>query len=181
MTNLIPIAYIHEVCMLSQNIDPKKIQITYEMAQDEFKAVIGGEFYDQLITQVSTTPTTFSADNQALYDPYIKKYLAWQTYFYFLKFANSDSTPTGVRKFNDENSSLLSDIEMYSKEKNVLEILNKYKGDMITFLKLEQSKDTTKYPLYESSCVEVMSFSITAIDKNSDTLIRVNRSLSTNE
>lgn len=181
MTNLIPIGYIHEVCMVSQNIDTKKIQITYEMAQDEFKNVIGGEFYDELITQYSTVPNTFSADNLALYDPYIKKYLAWQTYFYYLKFANSDSTPTGEREFSDENSSVLTDVKMYSKEKNILEFTTKYKNEMINFLKLAQSKDTTKYPLYESSCVEQMSFAITAIDKHSDSMIRVNKAIITNE
>lgn len=181
MTNLIPLSYLNEACFLSLNVDEKKYSMVLKIAQEDLEDTIGGEFYEEIVAQYEAEPQTLSVANALLYEDYIKDYLAWQTYYHHLKFANSDSTPTGERKFNDENSELLSDIEMYSKEKNILSQVNRYKYRMINFLRLAQSKDSTAYPLFVDSCREYMSFSITSVDKNSDAMIRVNKSITTNE
>lgn len=181
MINLIPLSYLNEACFLSLNVDEKKYSMVLKIAQEDLEDILGGEFYEEIETQYGTEPHTLSSANYDLYEGYIKDFLAWQTYYHHLKFANSDSTPTGERKFSDENSELLSDIEMYSKEKNILSQVNRYKFRMINFLKLAQSKDSTAYPLWEDECKDYMSFSITAVDKNSDAMIRVSRSIQTNE
>lgn len=152
-----------------------------KLAQQDLRNVLGPEFYAEIETQYNANPQTLTADNATLYDDYIKDYLAWQTYFKYLKFANVDATPTGIREFNDENSSIASDIKMYSLEKNVLQTANDYKYSLINFLKESQTNDATKYPLWENECKEQMSFSITSVDKKSDALIRVNKSIITNE
>lgn len=179
MINLIPIAYLNEACFLSLNTDDKKYQMCLKISQDELKEIIGGEFYDEIETEYNDE--TLTSDNEAFYDPYIKDYLAWQTYFNYLKFANSDNTPTGVREFNDDNSSIVNDVKMYGIEKNVRGMVDFYKGKMITFLKLEQSKDSSKYPLYKEKCSNDFGFAITSIDKRSDVLIKVNKAIITNE
>lgn len=181
MVKLIPLAYLNEACFLSLNVDEKKYSMVLKIAQEDLEDVLGTEFYDEIETQYQTEPHTLSAANLTLYDDYIKDFLAWQTYYHHLKFSNSDSTPTGERKFNDENSALLTDIEMYAKEKNILGQVTRYKNRMINFLKISQANDSTAYPLWENQCKEQMSFSITAIDKNSDALIRVNKSITSNE
>ena len=181
MTNLIPLSYLNEACFLSLNVDEKKYLMVLKIAQEDLQDILGGAFFDEIEAQYETDPLTLSAANLTLYNDYIKDFLAWQTYYHYLKFSNSDSTPTGERKFKDDNSDLLSDIEMYSKEKNILSQVNRYKHRIINFLNLEQSKVSTAYPLWIGSCTEQMSFSITAIDKNSDTMIRVNKSIFTNE
>jgi hypothetical protein len=179
MKNLIPISYLNEVCFLSLNTDDKKYTMCLKMSQGDLSDMLGSTFYDEIYTQY---PGTLSADNIALYEGYIKDLLAWQTYFNYLKFANIDATPTGIREFSDDNSTLASDIRMASLEKNILREVEKYKGRMITFLRFEKSNDQTKYPLYQDRCSnEEYSFAITSVHKSSDTLFRANKSIITNE
>lgn len=150
-----------------------------KLAQDDLKNVLGPEFYEQIEQQYDTD--SLSTDNDLLYENHLKDYLAWCTYYKYLKFANVDSTPTGLREFSDENSSVVTDVKMYSLEKNILQLVNKYKGDMINFLELEKEKDSTKYPLYRTCIKSDFSFAISAIDKKSDALIKVNKAIITNE
>lgn len=167
MTNLIPIAYLQEVCFVSQNIPQEKFQALLEMAQDDLKVTLNKPLYDEIIAQFSTTPKTLSTANTSLYE-YIKKYLAWQTYFYFQKFANFTSTPTGNREFTDDNSDLLSDVKNYSLEKNIKERSVFYRYEMINFLKESRINDVNSYPLWVDQCREEMSFAITSVDGKSD-------------
>jgi hypothetical protein len=178
MTDLISIAYLNESCFLSLNTDDKKYRMCLKMSQDHLKDELGVEFYEEIEGQY---PTTLSADNSTLYENHIKDFLAWQTYFNYLKFSNVDATPTGIRVHKDENSDIASDIQMYSLEKNVKAQANFYKYQMINFLKESQANDSTKYPLWEDECKEQMSFAITSVDKNSDAMIRVNKAVTTNE
>lgn len=179
MINLIPLSYLNEACFLSLNVDDKKYQMVLKIAQDTLKSVLGEEFYEQIESQYEAN--TLTAPNETLYENHIKDYLAWQTYFYYLKFANLDSTPTGLREFSDENSSILSDVKMYGVEKNVMEFVNRYKYSIINFLKLEQERDSTAYPLFDSKCDYGFNFGITSVDKKSDALFKVNKSIITNE
>lgn len=179
MINLIPLSYLNEACFLSLNVDPKKYQMLLKIAQDNLKQLLGAEFYAQIETQYDTT--TFSTDNDALYEGYIKDYLAWRTYYEYCGFSNADETPTGTRKFKDENSDLLSDVELYSRQKNIGLKVSMYRGEMISFLRLEQEKDSTKYPMWEEKCREEFSFGITAASAKSNALFKVNKTITNNE
>src|SRR5690606_22532200 len=112
MKNLIPLSYLNEACFLSSNVDEKKYKIVLKMSQERLEDILGVTFYEEIYNQY---PSTLTDDNLALYE-YIKDFLAWQTYFYFLKFANVESTPTGLRQFNDDNSEIIADVKMYSLE-----------------------------------------------------------------
>ena len=92
-----------------------------------------------------------------------------------------EATPTGIREFNDDNSSVLSDVKKFSHEKNVLEFANFYKNRMINYLKETQANDSTKFSLWKHCQKEVYSFGITSVDKTSDSLIMVNKAIITNE
>jgi hypothetical protein len=179
MISLIPQPYLNEACFLSLNVDNKKYSMVLKLAQEDLEDVLGVTFYAEIETQYNTQELT--DDNDALYEDYIKDYLAWRTYFHFLKFANLDQTPTGIREFTDDNSTVASDIKMYSLEKNVKARADNYKFRLINFIKLEQSRDSTKYPYFTESCREEMSFGITAVDKSSDALFKVNKAITTNE
>lgn len=179
MIDLIPIAYLNEECFLSLNTDDKKYAPNLEEAQEDLRDILKPEFYSQIETQYNTD--TLTSDNDALYEGYIKKYLAWQTYFYYLGFSNIEATPTGIREFSDANSSVVTDIKMYSLEKNVRRRAIKYKYAIINFLKESQTNDSSKYPLWTAPCEEQMSFAITSVSKHDDALIRVNKSIITNE
>jgi len=179
MINLIPLAYLNEACFLSLNEDDKKYQFNLEEAQDDLSELIGQEFYEEIESQYDAD--TLTTDNEALYEGYIKKYLAWQTNFYYQGFANQNHTPTGNREFTDENSSIVSDIKQYGLEKNIRRKAVKYKNKIINFLNLEQEKDSTKYPKYEKKCKTDFGFAITSVDKKSDNLLKVNKSIVSNE
>jgi len=179
MINLIPIAYLNEACFLSLNTDDKKYQMCLKIAQDTFEDLIGTEYYNEITTQYESD--TLTADNDSLYDPFIKDYLAWLTYFIYLGFSDADSTPTGIREFSEENSNVLSDVKKFSLEKNVRKMMMDYKARLLNFLKLEQAKDSSKYPLYKQKCDSDFGFAITSVDKKSDVLIQVNKAIITNE
>jgi hypothetical protein len=179
MISLIPQPYLNEACFLSLNVDNKKYSMVLKLAQEDLEDVLGVTFYAEIETQYNTQELT--DDNDALYEDYIKDYLAWRTYFHFLKFANLDQTPTGIREFTDDNSTVASDIKMYALEKNVKARADNYKFRLINFIKLEQSRDSTKYPYFTESCKEEMSFGITAVGKESTALFKVNKAITTNE
>lgn len=181
MTNLIPFSFLKEECFLSDKIDERKLQPSLTEAQHDLKNLIGGEFYDEIEGQYETVPNTLTSDNNTLYQDYIKNFLAWQTYYYYLGFSNSDSTPTGEREFVEEGSAILTDVKMFSKERNIKNLAARWKDRIVNFLVLEQSKNSTKYPLYEQRCDNEMSFGISAIDKTSDAVFRINKSIQTNE
>lgn len=179
MLPLLEISYLNEECFLSLNADDKKYSMCLKLSQQDLYDLLGGEFYQEIETQVDEDSLT--SDNDTLYTDYIKDYLAWQTFFHYTKFSQSDATPTGFRQFVDENSTILEDVKMYSLEKNILNVSTRYRDRMLNFLKLEQSKDTTKYPKYSQDCKTVYSFAISAIDKKSDSLLKVNKAIITNE
>src|SRR5688572_6835916 len=140
MINLIPLSYLNEACFLSANIDAKKYAMVLKLAQQDLRDILGPEFYDEIEDEYNGD--TLTSDNSTLYEDYIKDFLAWQTYFKFLKFANVEATPSGIREFKDENSDIASDIKMYSLEKNVLQEANNYKYRMVNFLKESQVNDS---------------------------------------
>lgn len=184
MTLILELAYLNTACFLSLNENDIKYNMCLEMAQEDLRdAILGREFYEQIESQYTASPPNngYTGDNLALYNPYIKKFLAWQTYFHYLKFANVGATRSGIRTFKDENSDIASDIQMYSLEKNVRARADSSKYAIINFLKEEQANDSTKYPLWEDDNREQMSFAITSVDKESDALIQVNKTIITNE
>jgi hypothetical protein len=179
MIKLIPNSYLNEACFLSLNADDKKYEIVLKDAQMDLEDILGQEYYTEITTQYRAK--TFTAPNNTLYEDYLKDFLAWQTFYHYLKFSNVDMTPTGAREFSEDNSTIIADVKMYSLEKNVLNKATRYKFRMLNFLKNEQAKDSTAYPLYKAKCMDQVSFTITAIDKSSDKLIKVNKAINTNE
>lgn len=176
MIDLIPMSYLNEVCFLSLNTDDKKYRMCLKMAQDDIKITLGTDFYTELETQY--TANTFTAANQKVYDV-LQDVLAWKTYFNYLKFANVDATPTGIRVFDDENSTLAGDVQMYSLEKNVRTRAQQYEGTMIGIMKAKP----TDYPLWKSCSKGNFGFAITSVAKESrvSKIISIDRAIDTNE
>jgi len=183
MKLLIPLAYLNEACFLSLNIDEKKFKMVLTIAQEDLKDILGGEFYEQIETQYEPSGGTFTAANETLYEDYLKQYLAWATYHRYLGFSQSDSTPTGERSFTDENSALLADIALAKKEKNVLAMVTRYHNRIINYIKLEQSKDSTAFPLWEGCKKGVFGWGISGIERNStqDKIFSINKAITDNQ
>lgn len=183
MKLLIPLSEINEECAVTLNIDERKQKANVEEAQEDLKGVLGAEFYEEIETQYSPTASTLTAANLTLYEDYIKKFLAWQAYFYSLGFSQSSSTPTGEREHLDENSTLIKDVALYSKEKNIRRRADKWKYSLITFLQQAQARDANAYPLWKDCPHESLSFAISSIEKNSwdDTMFSLHKATTRNE
>lgn len=177
MTIIFDLTYLNTACFLSLNTDDRKYKPHVIMAQKDLREILGAEFYAQIESQYPS----YSGDNLTLYNNYIKDFLAWQTYAYYLGMSQADSTPTGERSFNDENSALLADVQLYSREKNVKNYAKRFRDDIINYLRITQSNDSTKFPLWTDTCKTEYSFGITAIDKKSDGLVKVNKAIITND
>lgn len=183
MKQLIPLAYLNEACSVSLNVLDTKLKADLDEAQSDLRDVLGAEFYAEIESQYDIGNNTLSAANAALYDPYIKQFLAWQAYFYSLGFSQSASTPTGEREFSDANSTILADVKLYSKEKNVRRRASRYKYDLINYLRIERSKDSTAFPLWSDSCRDEISFAISSIERDamSDNIFSINKATNRNE
>jgi len=183
MKLLIPLSYLNEACYLSQNIDEKKFKMVLKLAQEDLEDILGAEFYAQIETQYSPQNDTLTTANATLYEDYLKDFLAWSTYHRLLGFSQSESTPTGERAFTDENSTLLADIALEAKEKNVLQMVARYKNRIINYLDNEQSKDSTAFPLWDGCKKGAFGWGISGIERNSheDKIFSINKAIIGNE
>lgn len=181
MRQLLELSYLTEACSLSGKVDEGKYKANLKLAEKELRHVLGSEFFSEIQTQYDTE--TLTTANNTLYKDYIKDFLAWQTYFFYLGFAQSASTPTGIREFNDDNSSVIADVKLYSLEKNVRKQAVDYKYEIINYLRLERKKDVTAFPKWVDICKEEFSFAISGItrDTTRDNFISVSKAVERNE
>ena len=175
--SLISYAYFRDFNGVSQNIEDSDLRTKIFKAEQELKFLIGKEFYDQLVTQyeASDDTTGFTADNLAFYDPYLKQWIAKQSFVYLVS-ENFSVTRTGLRVFTEEQSSSGSDKLIGEVIKTQKQEAEQYKGRMFRFLRNAQKLVSTKYPLYVNTCGSekiASSFSITAVSKCEDVYVKV--------
>ncbi len=177
MIKFITYAYLRSECDISSNIEDDVLDNKIKMAQNMLRMILGTEFYQEIETQNPVSKdNTLTPDNLALYDPYLKQFIAWQAYQYWLIKANFAETKSGIRIHTEENSEIASDTQMGSLIALAKGNAELYKGYMMTFLKQAQAADNAKYPLY-GSCNKHYgaNFHITALKKR-DTIYRdINR------
>lgn len=152
MSRLITYAYLRKETDISQNVENAKLDNPIKWAQDQLEFLLGRPFYDQIYSQGTTTPTTFSAANSALFDPYIMQFLAWTAYHDYIVNANSYETRTGIRVFKEENSDAASDGTMNMRVKKAMEKAQFYKGKMINYILEQQYASSSNFPLYTNDC-----------------------------
>lgn len=181
MKYLIPISYLSEACALSENIPEKKYTMVIKMAEEDLEGILGMQLFKEMKQQYDNG--NMSADNDGLYEYVVKDYLAWRTYFHHLKFSQSESTPTGERQFTDENSTILDDVKLYSKEKNVKNRADQLAGKIVTYIRQVKKNTPTAFTLFSECGVSVSGFSITSIAGNGQYRqgISIHKSISSNE
>jgi hypothetical protein len=162
MTKLITYQYLRQETDISQNVDNERLDNPIKRAQEDLKFLLGTAFYEQIESQF--TANTLSTDNDSLFDPYIKKFLAFQAYEYYISRSDFYESRTGLRRFNEENSELLSDSRFGDFIRTCKEWTQKQKGYMLTFIKQEQRIDSSKYSLYRDCGDKIgTGFHITAV------------------
>jgi len=180
MNKLITYAYFIKETDVSKVVDNDKIDNYIKKSSERLRALITPSFYDQLVAQYSTNPQSFSADNLAFYDPYVKQYLAWQAYEFYIIKANTYETRMGVRTFKEENSDPATDKIMGDQIALAKADAEFYKNQMIGFLRTAQRVDSSKYPLYTiKNCQPATGgFGISAVSKIDTVNFSINRQIS---
>lgn len=183
MSKLITYAYMKEETDIAQTVENTKLDNPIKNACDRLKFLIGVQFYNELVSQVITTPKTLSTDNLAFFDPYVKQFLAWQAYQFYISKANTYETRVGVRIFKEDNSDPASDKIMGEQIALAKQQLQIYKDGMINFLNSAQRVTSTKYPLYTNTCGNVVgsSFGISAVSRKSTVSFSINNSVTNQE
>lgn len=183
MSKLITAAYLKAECDIDTNIDNRELDNPIKWAQDRLRFLLGKSFYDQIYSQGTTTPTTFSSDNSALFDPYVKQFLAWQAHEFYVIKSTAIRKRTGLRTHLDEvDEAAPSDI-VNLHIKTAKEQTQFYKGEMINYIIQEQDNDSTKYTLYDRDCDNSKfgnGFGITGVTKISTSQRDFNRTFEDN-
>lgn len=177
---MITYAFYREFNDVSNNIDDKDLKPKLIRALADLRFVLGNVFYDQLISQwdsANEEESGFTADNLALYNPYIKEYLAKQMFVYHISRSAFDFTRTGLRVMTDEFSTPAAEKlfgELLADEKKQVQY---YKGRIINYIRQQQKITSTKYPLYTDECVDKMgaTFGITAVSRKEHTYSDINK------
>lgn len=175
MSKLITYAYMRIETDISQNVESSVLDNPIKWAHDQLKFLIGRELYDEVYAQGITLPTTFSANNGLLFDPFVKQFLAWTAYADWIIKANSFETKTGVRTFKEENSDAASDGAMNTRIKKASEKAQFYKGNMINYILEQQNISVLNFPLYHGDCSGSRfgtGFGITGVSKKGSTTLR---------
>lgn len=150
MTLLIDQAYFRDECEISQAVDDDTLRPKLVKAHDQLSFQIGRPFFEELVSQFEGNSMT--AANTAFYNPYVKQFLAYQAYEYYVIRANVNETRTGFRTQRSETSDsapekVLAEIIRGAKEQAIF-----YKGVMLNYLKEQQKISSAAFPLYSASC-----------------------------
>lgn len=183
MSKIITAAYLKAECDIDTNIDNRELDNPIKWAQDRLRFILGKNFYDQIYTQGSTTPTSFSSDNSALFDPYVKQFLAWQAHEFFVIKSTAIRKRTGLRTHVDEVDEAAPSDVVNLHIKTAKEQTQFYKGEMVNYILARQQADSTKFPLYERDCNNSKfgtGFGISGVAKLSTSQYDIGRTLEDN-
>jgi hypothetical protein len=152
MSKLITAAYLKAECDIDTNIPNVDFDNPIKWAQDRLRFLLGKRFYDEIYSQGTTTPSSFTADNSALFDPFVKQFLAWQAHEFFVIRATADRKRGGLRVHVSETDEAASSEIVNLHIKSAKEQTQFYKGEMINYILQVQEGDSAKFPLYEDDC-----------------------------
>lgn len=183
MSKLITAAYLKAECDIDTNIPNVDFDNPIKWAQDRLRFLLGKRFYDEIFSQGTTTPTSFSSDNSALFDPYVKQFLAWQAHEFFVVKSTAARMRSGLRIQTSEVDEPAPSDVVNLHIKTAKEQTQFYKGEMINYILQEQENDSTKFPLYEDDCNSNKfgtGFGITGVTKISTSQKEFNRTFEDN-
>lgn len=152
MNRLITYAYLKEETDIPSGVENKDLDNPIKWAQDQLRFVLGRSFYDQLYSQGTSSPTSYSTANAALYDPYIKQFLAWTAYHdYRVKCGFYDSR-TGPRAWKEENSDPADKETLNMLVREASNKVQFYKGNMLNYIQEQKNANSSAFPLYTTDC-----------------------------
>lgn len=147
MSKLINYQYLRNEVDISQNIPDKELDSPIKRSQEMLAMVIGDDLFNELDSQNTSPATSFSVGNTTLL-PYVKKFLAWQAYQFWLPKANLKDTKSGLRVMHEDNSTAASDKQMAELIRDAKMWAQTQKEKLVQFLE----DNYTSYPLYDYNC-----------------------------
>lgn len=146
LDKLITYAYLKEECDLPQNLPDAELEHKIYRAQEMLRMLLTEDFYIDFLAAYKSGP--FSDVYQALYDPYVKQFIAWQAHEFWAIKANFKVNRSGFRVHSEENSVVATDTQMATIHKDAGYQSQYYKKLMIGFLE----SHSADYPLYGATC-----------------------------
>lgn len=141
MAKLINYQYVKIETDISQNVPETELDNPIKRSQEMLEMVIGETLVAELISQM---PSSLSEANTTLM-AYVKPFLAWQAYQFWLPKANFKTHASGLRVHEEDNSRAASDAEMANLIRDAKMWAQTKKDKLITFLE----ENCTTYPLYD--------------------------------
>jgi hypothetical protein len=144
MAKLINYQYMKIETDISQNVPEEEIDNPIKRSQEMLAMVIGDGLYDEVQSQY---PSSFTAANTTLMT-YIKPFLAWQAYQFWLPKANFKTHAAGIRVHTEDNSVAASDAQMANLIRDAKMWCQTKKEKLVQFLE----DNSSSYPLYDAWC-----------------------------
>jgi hypothetical protein len=145
MAKLINYQYLKTETDISQNVPESELDNPIKRSQEMLEMVIGSDLYAELESQ----HPNFTGANIALM-VYVKKFLAWQAYQFWLPKANFKTHNSGIRVHREDNSEPATDQQMATLIKDAKTWCQTQKEKMVQYL----DDNYTSFPLYDYNCSE---------------------------
>lgn len=165
MAKLINYQYVKIETDISQNVPEEELDVPIKRSQEMLEMIIGETLVAELVSQDSTLPKSFTAANLTLMG-YVKPFLAYQAFQFWLPKANFKTHASGLRVHEEDNSRAATTEEMATLIRDAKMWVQTKKERLVTFL--NDNCDT--YPLYDCNCNSNSrtgtGFHITAVGKH---------------
>jgi hypothetical protein len=140
---LINYQYLKIETDISQNVHESELDVPIKRSQEMLEMVIGAALVAELVSQDITRPKTLTAANLTLME-YIKPFLAWQAYQFWLPKANFKTHASGLRVHEEDNSRSATEGEMANLIRDAKMWAQTKKDKLVQFL----DDNCSTYPLY---------------------------------
>lgn len=162
---LIAFAYLKEEVDLPSNIPDQEFDNKIYMAQETLRMLMGDGFYKDFLENYKANTLSDQYKNLL---PYMKQYIAWQSYEYWAVTANFKPTRSGFRVLSEDNSEPASDVQMSIIIKDIKQRAQYYKTLFVQYLNVNKS-NYSKYDLDCGNNLTGNSFHVSAvISRNRD-------------
>lgn len=143
MGKLINYQYLRTEVDINQNVPDAELDNPIKRSQEMLSMIIGESLYNELDSQ----NPNFQGANVA-FMPYVKKFLAWQAYQFWLPKANFKTHNSGIRVHREDNSDPATDAQMATLIADAKRWCQTKKEQMVQYL--EDHHDD--FPLYDYWC-----------------------------
>lgn len=143
MVKLINYQYLRNEVDISQNVQDGELDTPIRRAHEMLEMIIGDGLYSELESQ----HPTFTGANVTLMT-YVKKFLAWQAYQFWLPKANLKSHQSGIRVHREDNSDPATDEQMATLIRDAKTWAQTQKEKVVQYLE----DNYASFPLYDATC-----------------------------